>query len=453
MPLSRRNFIRLAAGTGALAAMGQLGRSAAVAGSTDYRAMVGVFLFGGNDGFNMVVPSDARHAAYSQARGVLALPASSLTMLPGSSYGLHPAMSALRPVWDQGALSVVLNAGTLFAPLTKAQYLQREDLRPLNLMSHADEQTHWQTLNARGISSDGFMGRIADRMSSTAVPSTISFAGNQSAVLSKLTMPMVLPSSGDLSRAGTPSPAEAAAIATFSSGAGYGELTEATARTMDAAYANSAICNAILTGASSLETHFVNPQTGAPLTSDVARQLMRVARMIDARGALGHQRQTFLVSQGSYDTHAGQAWGAGDGPHAWLLADLAMALAGFYNAMKAIGLAQQVTAFTMSDFGRTYKPNAQNGSDHAWGNNHLVVGGGVNPAGIHGRYPEPVLGGPDDIDSFGRFVPTLSQEEYLGAIARWYGVADADMPYVFPNWATWSSGGRGPLQLFRPQTV
>jgi uncharacterized protein (DUF1501 family) len=137
------------------------------------------------------------------------------------------------------------------------------------------------------------------------------------------------------------------------------------------------------------------------------------------------------------------------GTHANLLGDLAMALAGFHRAMQSIGMAENVTAFTMSDFGRTFKGNAQNGTDHAWGSNHLVVGGNVTPGGIFGAYPDPVIGGAHDVSNEGRFIPAVAQEEYIGAIARWHGVSEADMPYVFPNWSTWSTGGRGPLGLFR----
>jgi uncharacterized protein (DUF1501 family) len=136
------------------------------------------------------------------------------------------------------------------------------------------------------------------------------------------------------------------------------------------------------------------------------------------------------------------------GTQAALFADLAMALAGFYNAMTALGLAKNVTAFTMSDFGRTYKANAQRGTDHAWGSNHLIVGGALKPQTVHGRYPDQILGGPEDAASDGRWIPSIAVEEYVGAIAQWYGVAPADMPYVFPNWATWNGGGRGPVPLF-----
>jgi uncharacterized protein (DUF1501 family) len=458
MALSRRDFVRLVAGTGATAAMAQLGRTSAMAApSGSYRAMVGVFLFGGNDGWNMVIPTDARHAPYLAARGSVGIAASALTPLTNSTYALHPSMAALRPLWDEGSLALVLNAGTLYAPLNKATYQQRADLRPSNLMSHADEQAHWQGLRARDVNIDGFMGRIVDRMPASGLPPLISLGGSQLAVIGRTASSLVLPSTGTLGRSGFNSSASAvnqaknAAIDALASAAGQGTVAEATARDITGAYGQATTANAIISATSSLDGYFVNPTTGAALTSDVARQLMRVARMIEARHTLGHGRQTFFVSQGGYDNHSGQTGGGTNatGTHANLLGDLAMALAGFHRAMQSMGMAENVTAFTMSDFGRTYLGNAQRGTDHAWGNNHLVVGGNVAPGGIFGAYPDPVLGGSSDIGREGRFVPGISQEEYLGAIARWHGVSEADLPYVFPNWSTWNSGGRGPLGLFR----
>lgn len=452
MQLTRRDFARFVAGAGAAAALGQLARTATAAGDSGYRAMVGVFLFGGNDGWNMVVPTDARHAGYAASRGTVALAQAKLTALQGSSYALHPAMAALNPVWAEGGLNIVLNAGTLYAPLTKALYQSRADLRPSNLLSHSDEQAHWQGLRARSENYDGFMGRIADRAVATPMPALISLGGSNLAVLGQRSSPLILPSSGTLTRAGFAAGGNPknAAIDALAGGAGMGTIADVTARQVSDAYAQAAQTGAILTATSTVDSHFVHPTTGAPLTSDIARQLMRAARLIEARDSMGHQRQTFFVTQGGYDNHSGQVNAdTSTGTHANLLGDLANALAGFYRAMKALGLASNVTAFTMSDFGRTFKGNAQMGTDHAWGSNHLVVGGALNPAVAHGLYPATTLGGADDVAAEGRFLPTLAQEEYLGAIARWHGVTDTDMPYIFPNWTTWTSGGRGPIALYK----
>lgn len=451
MKLTRRDFATFIAGTGAAAALGQLARTASAAPNGSYRAMVGVFLFGGNDGWNMVVPTDSRYAGYASSRGTVALAQNKLTALDGSAFALHPAMSALNSVWAEGALNVVLNTGTLYAPLTKSLYQSRSDLRPTNLQSHSDEQAHWQGLRARSDNFDGFMGRIADRAAQTATPALISLGGSNLAVIGQRSSPLILPSTGTLSRTGysAGTSAKNSAIDAFASAAGMGTIADVTAKQITSAYTQATTANSILTATSSVDAFFVNPTTGATLTSDVARQLLRVARLIEARSTLGHDRQTFFVTQGGYDNHSTQVnTDTSTGTHANLLGELAMALAAFYKAMKSMGMAENVTAFTMSDFGRTFRGNAQMGTDHAWGSNHLVVSGNLRPKLTHGIYPSTVLGGGDDVSSEGRFIPTIAQEEYLGAIAKWHGVADGDLGYVLPNWSTWTANGRGPLGLF-----
>jgi len=460
MPVSRRDFLRLTAGASAVAMLGQLGQSAALAdGTSSYRAMVGVFLFGGADNWNMIVPTDGRYAAYASGRSAsLALPQASLTALPDVPFGLHPSFAPLLPAWTEGAMSAVLNVGTLFQPLTKAQYAASPNLRPLALMSHSDQQNEWQGLRMREPNLDGFMGRANDREAALAVPDLISLGGSTLAVIGRTSSPLILPSSGSLVRNGfngaatdMPTVTRQAASTAFADATGLGTPTTLTSGAIGGGYAMALTTNAIISATTStVDQYFKNPTTGAALTSDVSRQLLRVARMIEARGTLGHSRQSFFVSQGGYDTHSNQVDAASTttGTQANLYADLAMALAGFYNAMKALGLADNVTAFTMADFGRTFRANAQRGSDHAWGNNHIVVGGAVRNRSIFGAYPDVTLGGPQDIDTNGRWIPTTAVEEYIGAIATWYGVAAADLPYVFPNLAAWTTAPRGLLPMF-----
>ncbi|MGH1559626.1 DUF1501 domain-containing protein [Caulobacter segnis] len=155
------------------------------------------------------------------------------------------------------------------------------------------------------------------------------------------------------------------------------------------------------------------------------------------------EKQAFFVSQGGYDTHTNQL-----AVQNTLYADLANALVAFSSAMKALNLNQNVTAFTMSDFGRTFKGNASNGSDHAWGSNHLILGAALANRKIHGHYPDLIFGGQDDASNDGRWIPSIATEEYIGAIARWYGVSASDMSAIFPNWSSWNGGGRGPVPLF-----
>ena len=453
MTVSRRELLRLTAGSSAIAALGQLGLSSALAADTSgYRAMVGVFLFGGNDAWNMVVPNDSRYADYAKQRGSsLALAQSSLVPLTGTAFGLHGAMSSLKTAWDEGALGVVLNTGTLFAPLTKALYTSRPDLRPVNLMSHEDQQNQWQGMRTRATNNDGFMGRINDRAQAASLPPLISIAGSNLCLIGDRTAPLILPSSGSVVRNGYNAAATDAATKTrqdalnvFADASSYGAITDLTGKGMSSAYAQAVQANSIISATTStVDKYFVNPTTGAALTSDISRQLLRAARMIEARGTLGHAKQTFFVSQGGYDTHTNEL-----ASHNALYGDLAMALAGFYGALKALGVQDNVTAFTMSDFGRVYKGNASGGSDHAWGSNHLVLGGALANGKVHGRYPDVTFGGNEDSSNDGRWIPSIATEEYVGAIAQWYGVSATDLPYVFPNWSTWNGGGRGPVPLF-----
>ena len=462
MSVSRRDFIRLTAGASAVAMLGQLGQTAVRADTAStFRAMVGVFLFGGSDNWNMIVPTDTRYAAYAAGRGTsLALPQSSLVALPGVPFGLHPSFAPLSAAWSEGALAPVLNVGTLFQPLTKAQYQASPTLRPINLMSHADQQNEWQGLRMRDPNRDGFMGRANDGETALATPDLISLSGATLALIGKTSSPLILPSNGGIVRNGfnaaatdTPTTTRQAALTAFTDATGTGMPTTLTGQGITASYTQAVTANTILSSTTStVDQYFKNPATGVALTSDISHQLLRVARMIEARGTLGHSRQTFFVSQGGYDNHGNQvdAGSPTTGVQAGLFSDLAMALAGFYAAMKSLSLADNVTAFTMSDFGRTFKGNAQFGSDHAWGNNHLVLGGAVRNQTVFGAYPDVTLGGPQDVDvnALGRWLPTIAIEEYIGAVSQWYGVAAADLPYVFPNYATWTTNGRALLPLF-----
>ncbi len=448
MQLTRRSFLRFAGATASGAALATLARGTAAAASTSgYRAMVGIYLFGGNDGWNMLVPNGSGYGSYAEARGVVALKREQLLPLANVGYGLHPALAPMLPFWQTGDLTFVLNTGTLHAPLTKSLYASREDLRPTKLFSHSDEEAHWQGVRARTASDTGFMGRIADRSAVSDVPSTISFAGSCLAVTGAQSAPLVLPEAGSM-RLNQEMRAElAGALSAFGSADGLGEIAMVTDGQMDSNQQLAARMDALLADGGIVTSYFIDPANGQPLTSSIARQLMRTARMIEMRQTLGHMRQSFFVGSNGFDHHANQIGAdAASGAHAALLHDLATAMSCFYRAIEAIGLADSVTLFTMSDFGRTYKSNDQRGTDHGWGNVQMVLGGGIRGGHIHGTYPSPEPGGADDATGEGRFIPTISSEEYLAAIAQWHGVEPGNMDYVFPNWSQWA--GRGPLPLF-----
>ena len=462
---NRRDFLRLSAGSGAAALLGQLGVIGALgagparADASTFRAMVGVFLFGGADNWNMIVPTDARYSAYATGRGAtLALPQASLVALPGVPFGLHPSFAPLTTAWNEGALAPVLNVGTLSQPLTKAQYQASSANRPLALFSHSDQQNEWQGLRMREVNRDGFMGRANDREAATTVPDLISLGGSSLILIGNRSSPLILPSNGGLTRNGfnagatdAPTTTRQSALTAFADGGTGTTVTGTTATSLTNNYSLAVTANAVLTGTTSIvDQYFKNTVTGVALTSDVSKQLLRVARMIEARSTLGHSRQTFFASQGGYDTHANQvdAGSTTTGTQANLYADLAQALAAFYTAMKALSLGDNVTLFTMSDFGRTFRVNANAGTDHAWGNNHMVMGGAVKNQTVFGAYPDVTLGGVQDTDTNGRWIPTTALEEYIAPIAQWYGVAAADLPYVFPNYATWATLPRKLLGLF-----
>ncbi|RAK64971.1 DUF1501 domain-containing protein [Phenylobacterium kunshanense] len=456
MALSRRDLARLALGSGAAATLASFGLSPATAQSAgEYRALVTIFLYGGNDGWNCLVPMDERHQAYGELRGPsLAIGKDELIPLGGGHpYGMHPALAPLKPVWDAGHLSWVMNVGTLVRPIDRDIFWADPSSRPSNLSSHSDEQAHWQSMRPGSIHPDGVLGRMADLLpQATAASPLVSTNGANLALLGRVASPLILPLFTTFDRVGwDPQNMDPAVVArraaanAFAAGPHPTKIEAATAAGFDRSYAAADLVNPILTAASSVDRHF--EEDGAFRDSQCSRQLRLIARTIAARSSLGHGKQLFYAGQGDYDTHANQvAGGRVLGAHADLLADLALSLRSFYDAMVQLGLADRVTVVTMSDFGRTYRGNSSAGSDHAWGNVHFAIGGALKPRAIHGTYPRQILGAGDDSEGEGTFIPTLANEEYIGAAAQWFGVSD--MSYVFPNWGTWSANGRGPVPMF-----
>jgi uncharacterized protein (DUF1501 family) len=462
MPLSRRDALRLTAGASAAAAFGHLAATHAVAqAASGYRALVVLFLYGGVDSYNMFVPTGAMHEGYAQLRGpTIALPQASLAPLQGAAFGMHPAMAPLSDIWAEGAMSVALGVGSLIEPMDRARFQARPDLRPPSLLSHSHQQLLWEGDPVQGNFNDGFLGRIYDRDTlAGASPSLFSFSGTRVAVTGRQRTALVLPATGGLARTGFQTSPTAAdvrarqdAIAVFAdSSSASSAVLARTGADLAAAFRNGNAANAIITAATSpVDQFFRDPVSGASIETNTARQLRRVARLIASAGSLSHQRQIFFTAQGGYDTHGSQV-AANDptgGNHRTLLTEMAVAVRGFYQAMKSLGLGRQVALAVVSDFGRTYPGNASLGTDHAWSGNYFVVSEALRPRQVLGRYPSLTFGGADDSSTRGTWIPAVSIEEYLGALAQWYGVASADMGYVFPNWATWNGGGRGPLPLF-----
>lgn len=470
--MNRRRFLQSAGALASLPMVPRLVGEAAAANVTGYKALVVVFLFGGNDSHNMVVPATtAEYNAYSAARGGpaemngLALPQGSLLPLAGGPWALHPAMTGLAGIHNtERRLAIVANTGVLLAPTTLAQYKARSVPLPPQLFSHSDMQAHWQTLRPDQPAETGWGGRLADvfRAGSTgSVPVSIALGegglfmkGDQ--VFSYQVSPMryrngALDSSFRLAR---PPRADidwnwtgSDPQAVFEANARLPRanlLEEQYATVMESAIdMGRFVANAVYneTTVNGNTTYALkNPVPGAwPTGNRLAAQLHSVAAMIAARQALGVSRQVFFVSLGGFDNH-GDQFGrdavSGNktllaGKHYELLRTVDEALKVFYDATVAMGVAANVTTMTMSDFGRTLKSNGQ-GSDHGWGGHHLVMGGAVNGGRIVGTMPAVTLGTASDVGE-GRLLPSIASETYAATMAQWLGATNAELDVIFPN--------------------
>jgi uncharacterized protein (DUF1501 family) len=460
--LQRRDFLRRATALGSSLGVVGLGGLAALAPmrtarAADYKALVCVFLYGGNDGTNTIVPTDAtRHGQYSSVRGALALPRGSLLSLAGSDFGLHPSLAALTPLWAEGKLAPLFNVGPLYAPLTKADYRSAgagSVMVPESLFSHSDQQLLWESGTTDAQARTGWGGRAAQRLATT--NPVISLGGNGRFGLSSSAGPLVLPEPGETFGAYTLQPSDLtwapmrarkdAIDALYAQSADVTLATAYQAQQRDA-FATSERLGALVKRApgdagssAAIDAAFAPITSGGRVTTPLGRQLYQTAKLIDARATVQGDRQIFFAQQGGFDTHGNQiASTAQDGEHARLLQSLGDAMACFHNAMKGIGLADSVTLFTQSDFGRTFKPNSSSGTDHAWGNHHLVLGGAVRGARTYGTYPTLALGGPDDVgeqtwEQQGRWIPTTSVDQYAATLLAWFGADAAGLDAVLPN--------------------
>lgn len=458
--MNRRRWLQRSGATlaGALGAtsLASLMPVAAHAQAGDYRALVCLFLYGGNDGFNMLVPRDAtRHAEYATIRDRLALPRSELVAL-GDDYGLHPAMSALSSVWASGDLAPVFNVGPLAEPLTKTEYRSRTKPRPDSLYSHSDQQLLWEAAGHRVNIRTGWGGRAAAALGGGGP--VISVGGNGRFGLSAFEVPLVLPGPGGvfglegLTGNATTAVARRDALNALYAGSHSNVLMNSFVGQQRNAFEmaerlgsvvavqpNSANGSAVVPMLESINQAFLPITTNNRVNTSLGRQLYQIAKLVAARQTVQGNRRIFFAQQGGYDTHGDQVGAtATEGSHARLLQQLADAMACFYNAMNAIGMGNNVTLFTQSDFGRTFKPNNSSGTDHAWGNNHLVMGGAVNGGATYGVFPSLALGGPDDVgqntwELHGRWIPTSSVDQYAATLLRWFGASEGQLNTVLPN--------------------
>jgi uncharacterized protein (DUF1501 family) len=444
MSPSRRDFLRhsacAAVGMTSLAStVFDLRRVAAAAcgPAADYKALVCVFLYGGNDANNMVVPRDNGYTAYAAARGPLALPKASLLSInplqgDGRLWGLHPNLPKLGSLFNQGRAALVANVGPLVAPVSKVAYDNGTALLPPQLFSHSDQTLHWQTGIPDQAPRTGWGGRIADMVEcmngAHDISMSISLDGSNTFQVGNLVTQYQVSSGGTIDLDGYELPTDSWGTNHPTSVAvrrllakSYGNLLQGGYRTVLQRALDS---NALLSAALAAETPAI--ATVFPPDSYLSDQLKMVARLIHVRSALGLKRQIFFCAAGGYDTHGDQLT-----PHADLLGELDGSLGAFYAALTEIGMQDSVTTFTASDFGRTLVPNGD-GSDHGWGSHHWVLGGRVVGNRIYGGMPTLAVDGPNDSGD-GRWIPTTSVDEYSATLAKWFGVSASDMATVFPN--------------------
>ena len=506
---SRREFLRRA---GALATLGTASplalnlaamSAAAAATAADYKALVCIFLFGGNDAYNMVLPTDAASwSAYSTVRNqapdsiallapgtaanaaaALGSPARLGGVLPiaplnaqGRSFALHPQLAALRTLFDTDKrLAIVPNVGPLVLPTTKAQYAQASHPRPASLFSHNDQQNTWQSFLPEG-ATVGWGGRLGDLMAAgnqRATFTAISASGNAVWLAGQDVRQYQVSANGAI-RMGADSggriygsTAVAAAMDRIVRGGRGGHLFEGdlaavSQRSIDAETtlrtALKPASDPLFGTAPASGNYSANndpklryvPEPAAPATTAfnaLAQQLQVVARMIEASGnaAIGARRQVFFVSVGGFDTHDAQNRNQSD-----LMARLAHAMSYFDTTLGAIGARSQVASFTASDFGRTFTSNGD-GTDHGWGAHHFVMGGAVRGGDLYGNFPTLALknannnnfdASPNQIDN-GKLLPELAVDQFGATLAKWFGATDTQLLDVFPNLKNFSTRDLG----------
>lgn len=428
-----------------LAAMAE----ASAATADDYKAIVCVYLFGGNDNNNTLVPYDVgNYNAYQSLRPTLAygrdqLAGTALTpnVVPTDAagfsrqYALAPALAPLLPIFNAGRMSVLLNVGTLVQPTTKLQFTNKSVLLPRKLFSHNDQESVWQSSSPEGAVS-GWGGRMGDLFMSgngKATFTCVNVSGNAVFLSGNSAVQYQVSSTGSvpmnaLKRPLFGSAACSSVLRTLVTAPRVNlmenEYTRVTARSLDA----NEILTSALAGAPAIATPF-------PTENSLADQLKMVARMISSASALGAKRQVFFVSMGGFDTHDSLV-----SNHPGLLKNLADAVSAFYNATVELGVADKVTAFTASDFGRTLTAN-NDGSDHGWGSVHFVVGGAVKGKRFYGVPPALASNGPDDIGQ-GRLLPTTSVDQYAATLGSWLGVSDNNLLSVLPNLVNYNISAR-----------
>ncbi len=463
---NRRQFLRTAslasmAGISASPFLVGLNSMAAMAqstGTTDYKALVCVFLAGGNDGHGTVIATDPdSFSAFTQARSGapgLAYPLSELlpiipkTSQDGRTFGLNPALTGIQNLFNAGRAGIIANTGTLIAPASKAQVQNNSVPLPASLFSHFDQQAAWQAIAANGGSTEhvGWGGAVADliesmNMNSNSMFTCISTSGIALFLAGEKSYQLNVTSAGPIPIYGTSQPlfgqqaGTDALLSILSADEANLFAKEYEAVIQRSMQAQATLASAMLpagpTGVPN-PPQYLDPMTNMLANNPLAISMQTVARIIAGRSSLGVSRQIFYVTLGSFDTHDNQAV-----QHARLLTQLGQAFEYFDGLMTSSGLGNQVTTFTASDFGRTLTSNS-NGTDHGWGSHHFVVGGAVAGGDMYGTYPVVGTDQANDVGQ-GRLIPTTSVDQYAATLARWFGLSDGQINQVLPNFHNFGS--------------
>ena len=437
---SRRRLLKYAAASGLLAA---IERNVALAQSaSDYRALICVFLQGGNDGENTLIRNDTagyqNYAAIRTAASGVNIPQAQLHSVQplrgGPAYGFHPACAPLQGLFNQRKLAVVANVGMLVQPSTKGGLETGSASRPSNLFSHSDQELAVQSGVHTGQERLGWGGRIADRLDGAnpgiLFPPLVSVMGLRTFVNGRTSVPLTVPSNPFFALGSSGNKyfqydvlRDAALREMLAQDYAGNTYTAAAQLYAQEGMSASSVVSPILQNKASVVTPLF-----AGLDSDISHQLQTIATLIEGRALTKMRRQVFYAHQWGYDTHGSQLSVQGG-----LLGDFSKAMKAFNDSMEALGLGNSVTLFTLSEFGRTFKPASNAGTDHGWGNYAFVSGGAVRGGDFYGTAPTQALNGPDDLGDAGRWIPTTSIEQYGATLCRWFGIADGDLPYIFPN--------------------
>lgn len=477
---TRRRFLLGAAG-GAGAAMGlggfglslsgiaaaaEMGTKATTPIPNDYRAMVCFFLFGGNDAANTIIPYDqttynqylvAREGSLSRPLGITRLrqdllPITAASMNDGRQLAFPKEMASLKQLYDKGKAAVMTNVGVLSQPTNKTQYNTDGFELPPQLFSHSDHQRFWQLGVPNYTTRTGWAGRMGDLLAAgnnSNVSMCISVAGNNTWQVGNSVLPYPIGAAD-----GAPqfwsgwNTNRMTAMNSLNLQTRTNLLEKQAARVYNRAINAQVDMDEALNYSMTLENFFPkNPVGFNPGLmgdyNDVMQQFQMVARLVAAREVLGQKRQIFFVSLGGFDNHDSLA------DHGDRLKIVADGMAAFYQATVILGIDQNVTTFTGSDFGRPLKSNGT-GADHGWGAHHFVVGGSVRGGNVYGKFPQMVINGPDALDNQGHLLPSTSVDEYAATLAKWFGVSDTDMPIVIPNIARFAQSDMGFMTGIKP---